>query len=317
MNQPMDDNLLGYLLDGLDDAETRQVEAELHASPGARRRLGQLKQALRPLEVDREEIALPPDLATRTLAKIAEQTGSGLPAAPRVPGAAGGSVEWWRRADVLVASCLFLLVVGIAAPLIYRWHSQRGMIECQENLRQFFVALASYRDQHGGYPDLSKQAPRNVAGAVVPVLADAGVLSPSFSVRCPAIGSRLGCTLTMPELIAMSDQDFQVEAPNLSLCYAFALGYRGPDGDLHGPWQAPASAWPILADRPLSGGSPGNSPNHGGTGQNVLFLDGHIRFVPGRIVGDPDDDIFLNRANTVAAGLDNRDVVLGSSAELP
>src|SRR5436309_9956542 len=90
-----------------------------------------------------------------------------------------------------------------------------------------------------------------------------------------------------------------------------------PAGDLHGPWQAPGSLWPILADRPPSDGTPGNSPNHGGAGQNVLFLDGHVRFVPGRTIGDPDDDIFLNRANTVAAGVDNRDVVLGASASRP
>ena len=312
----MDDNLLGYLVDGLDDAEKRQVEATLLECPEARHRLAALKQALRPLDADREEIVPPPDLASRTLAKIADEVGPALPKAP-VAQEESGSGSWWRRVDVLVAACVLLLAIGAGAPAIYRWHSQRGTVECQENLRQFFVALAAYRDGQGQYPDLSKQAPRNVAGVVVPVLADAGVLAPSFSVRCPAIGPHLGCTFTMPRLNAMSEEDFQTQAPNLALCYAFALGYRGPAGDLHGPWQTPGWAWPILADRPPSDGTPGNSPNHGGTGQNVLFLDGHVRFVPGRTIGDPDDDIFLNRANTVAAGVDNRDVVLGASASRP
>src|SRR5437762_2044774 len=130
----MNDNLLGYLLDGLDDTERLQVEADLLESPEARRRLALFKQALRPLDVDREE--------------------------------------------------------------------------------------------QGHYRDLTKQAPRNVAGVVVPVLADAGVLSPSFSVRCPAIGRHLGCTWTVPDLFAMSEEQFQTQAPNLALCYAFALGYR-------------------------------------------------------------------------------------------
>ena len=81
--------------------------------------------------------------------------------------------------------------------------------------------------------------------------------------------------------------------------------------------EAPGSGWPIVADRPPVEGEPGNSLNHGGAGQNVLFLDGHVSFVPQRTVGDPDDDIYLNRANQVAAGLDQHDIVLGYSAARP
>src|SRR6266404_5899947 len=101
----MNDNLLAYLLDSLDDAEKRELEAELLESPDARRRLALLKQALRPLDADREEIAPPPDLATRTLEKIAAQVGPELPAAPRIPATASGAGSWLRRADVLVAGC--------------------------------------------------------------------------------------------------------------------------------------------------------------------------------------------------------------------
>jgi len=210
-----------------------------------------------------------------------------------------------------------LLVLGAASPLVYRWQRQRGTLECQENMRQFFVALAAYRDQQRGYPDLTREAPRNVAGMVVPVLADAGVLPASFSVRCPEVGSHLGCALTLARVRSMSDEDFQTQAPNLALCYAFALGYRDPGGEYHGPWQFPASNWPILADRPPSDGSPGNSVNHGGAGQNVLFLDGHFSFVPQRTLGDPDDDIFLNNDHRVAAGIGARDIVLGCSSARP
>src|SRR5207253_6280368 len=135
---PMNDNLLGYLLDGLDDAERSQVEADLLESPEARRRLALLKRALRPLDVDREEIAPPSDLATRTLAKIAEQAGADLPAAPQAR-EGGVSSSWWHRADVLVGASLLLLVLAAGTPLVYRWHTQRGTVECQENLRQFFV----------------------------------------------------------------------------------------------------------------------------------------------------------------------------------
>jgi prepilin-type processing-associated H-X9-DG protein len=312
----MDENLVGYLLGGLDEAGVRQVEAYLQASPEARRRLALLKRALGPLGADRDEAAPPPGLAERTLARIA---GPELPRAPHEAGAASGATAggWWRRADVAAAGCLLVLAVGVLGPLAYRWHNREAAVACQENLRQFFFALAAYRDQHGGYPDLSKEAPRNVAGMVVPVLADAGVLPTSFSVRCPGIGPHLGCPVTVAALRAMPEEDFQVQSPNLALCYAYTLGYRDQTGGFQGPWQLPGSAWPILADRPPSEGAPGNSTNHGGTGQNVLFLDGHVRFVPQRTVGDPDDDIFLNRDRHVAAGLDAHDIVLGYSAARP
>jgi prepilin-type processing-associated H-X9-DG protein len=314
----MEENLVGYLLGSLDEAGMRQVEAQLQTSPEARRRLALVRQALGPLAADRDDAAPPPGLAARTLAHVADAVGRDLPRAPRDPAAPVASRGgWWRRADVVVAAGLVLLAVGLAAPVVYHWQHQRGTIACQENLRQFFVALASYRDQSGAYPDPSREAPRNVAGLVVPILADAGVLPPSFSVRCPEVGPHLGCPVTLAGLRAMSDTDFQQQAPNLALCYAFTLGYRDPGGAYHGPWQLPGSSLPILADRPPSEAITGNSVNHGGAGQNVLFLDGHVRFLPQRTAGDPDDDIFLNRANLVAAGLDPHDIVLGYSAARP
>ncbi len=156
-----------------------------------------------------------------------------------------------------------------------------------------------------------------MAGLIVPMLADAGVLPATFSVRCPAVGPHLGCSVTLANLRSLPESEFQAEAPNLALCYAFTLGYRDGTGVYHAPWQMPASSCPILADSPPAEGDSGNSVNHGGRGQNVLFLDGHTRFVSQRSIGDPNDDIFLNRDNCVAAGKDQLDVVLGPSAARP
>ena len=99
------------------------------------------------------------------------------------------------------------------------------------------------------------------------------------------------------------------------MCYAYSLGYR--EGEtIHGPADGSESVFsqtPIMADRPPAEGIHSNSINHGGTGQNVLFADGHVRFLTGRGLGN-DLDIFLNRDNIVAAGLDAADIVLGYSA---
>ena len=85
-----------------------------------------------------------------------------------------------------------------------------------------------------------------------------------------------------------------------------STGRNGPAGGGVSPGGAPP-ANPAV----------GNSANHGGTGQNVLFLDGSVRFCPTRTVGLSGDDIYLNRVGRQAAGLDAADTVLGSSASSP
>ena len=57
-----------------------------------------------------------------------------------------------------------------------------------------------------------------------------------------------------------------------------------------------SAATPLLADQPLHDNQtvlPGNSPNHGYRGQNVLFSDLHVEWFPTRRV-KLDRDLFLN-----------------------
>ena len=82
----------------------------------------------------------------------------------------------------------------------------------------------------------------------------------------------------------MSETDFEKYSPTLSMCYAYSLGYHDEDG-YHGPGDAPQTAMsqlPLISDRPPAEGILKNSINHGGGGQNVLFSDGHVRFLTTR-----------------------------------
>ena len=79
----------------------------------------------------------------------------------------------------------------------------------------------------------------------------------------------------------------------------------------------PINRLPLMADCPPANPQCGNSPNHAGKGQNVLFMDGHVEFCTERNVGVRGDDIFLNKAAQVAAGLDWTDSVLGRSSATP
>ena len=117
----------------------------------------------------------------------------------------------------------------------------------------------------------------------------------------------------------MSDEEFMMRAPCLAMCYAYPLGYRDEAGTYHGPGDIPQSSWsqtPIMADRAPAEGILNNSVNHGGAGQNVLFADGHVKFLTERNLGTG-DDFFLNREGKIAAGLDPTDNVLGHSAARP
>jgi prepilin-type processing-associated H-X9-DG protein len=312
----MTDQLLDYLLDRLDDGAKRDVEARLQTDSALRRQLELLRQALAPLAAD-QEIVPPRHLAVRTIALVAEHACRTLPHAPAPARSESYARPWWRRADVLVAASVLAVFVGVGLPWLTRLRSPAAIEECKNNLRMFHVALKTFEDQHKRFP-LSDEAPRNVAGIVVPVLQQAGVLADNFSVRCPGHGPFQRCTLSMDDINAMSPEQFAQHAPNLLMSYAFTLGYRDEAGVWHSvnrAADAPDNAILIFADRAPPGRALSNSTNHGGRGQNVLYLDGHVQFVTIRNLAG--DDIYLNRANCVAAGLGSRDTVLGPSASQP
>jgi prepilin-type processing-associated H-X9-DG protein len=319
----MDQNLIGYLLDALEPDERAQVEVYLKAHPEARARLEALRQSLARLEADRDELEPPPGLAERTLAHVAGGA-EGLPRAPRPVGRFGGpGRRGWRRADLLVAASLLLVAAGLAVSGLFRLRESHDVLACQNNLREFFRGLSAYSDQHqGNFPDVANAArpPRNVAGLVVPILTSAGALPADASVRCPAFGAPVAPSVTFEQVLGMSDEEFDRASARLGYCYAYSLGYRDAAGQYHGPRadpDRPVTQTPLMSDRPPVDLSLGNSPNHGGRGQNVLFMDGHVRFCTSRAVGVGGDDIFVNRANEVAAGLDADDAVLGKNTARP
>ncbi|MFN4258632.1 MAG: H-X9-DG-CTERM domain-containing protein [Gemmataceae bacterium] len=326
--------MLGYILNALDPATQRDVEKHLRDNPDAQRQLQLLRKAVEPLEADREEIDPPPGLALRALAKVAEyRCHQQLPKAP--PVVVAGKVgpperRRWQRADLLVAAVLLLAVLGIGLPKLLNLRTdsaaQAHIIACQDNLRGFHESLVSYSNMHDGrLPAVEDRPGRNVAGIFVPKLHEAGLLNEDVSVRCPANGQCQHSRWSLRDVDAWSNEEFDRRADHLAGCYAYTLGYRDQEGKLHGvrrqthqPW---SSQVPIMADRPAivldnASTTRANSSNHG-NGQNVLFLDGHVKFFRHANVGWKGDHIYLNKHNQVKAGVDPLDTVLGASADRP
>jgi hypothetical protein len=233
----------------------------------------------------------------------------------------GPERPWWRRIDVAVAASVMLTCLGLLLPATLYLRKQGQQVECQNNLRTMWHALQAYQTQHNQFPDITT-APRPVAGMIVPLLRDAGVLAEHAAEACPGAALGQPCArATLAELAQLSPQEFEETASRLLPGYAFSLGFRDESGRLQRPDamlpRVAAANLPILADAPDTPVAFGNSPNHTGTGQNVLFFDGAVRFQASRTLAGGRDDIYLNHANRVAAGVGPSDVVLGVGSATP
>jgi prepilin-type processing-associated H-X9-DG protein len=145
------------------------------------------------------------------------------------------------------------------------------------------------------------------------------------SLACPAQGKRPPATLSlkldsMEQCYHQDRAGFERAVADLVGCYAYSLGFRDGEG-LRG--LKPACGMdrlPIMSDcPPFSGKGPGNGGNsqaHGGRGQNVLFVDGSVRYATSRQVR-PGDDIYLNNDRLILAGLHEGDSVLAASDAAP
>lgn len=312
----MDDGrLLGYLLGALEPHERRAVERYLAGHPEARERLKALRRALEPLEADAEPPEPPSDLWERALARI-EDGCPALPTAPPTSPRSPGSTRAWRRADALVAAAI-LICVGLLVPSgLSRLQFRAALTLCQNNLRALYAALSTYADQHNGaLPDVTKDSGQPHPSLFAAALAENGCLPEQAAVGCPS-----GPTprIESKDVREMGVDEFRRRVASLSGSYAYSLGHSR-DGVVHGPRLVagqPANGFlPLLADRPpdnVALGGLGNSASHGGLGQNVLYLDGHVRFATVRAVGVSGDDIFINLDHNVAPGKAAWDAVLAA-----
>lgn len=316
-----DETLLGYLLDGLDRDERRAVEAHLRDHPEARARLAELRKLVAPLEADGDAPGPPADLAESTLANVADLCARLPDAPPPSPRQAGAAWRGPRRADLVAASLVLLLAGGLFLTWLARQWRDSRILACQDNMHRIWTALQAYADDHpedgGAFPRVDARPPHNFAGVFVPMLCDAGALGADASTACPGRGGKAAPACSLGELDALARErpdEYRARTRALGGDYAYTLGYRG-GGELFGLSRSCGGLSPILADRPGEAGV--NSPNHGGAGQNVLCIGGHVRWCISPDVGVDRDDIYLNLKYRVLAGEHEFDTVLGPSEASP
>ncbi len=303
------DDLLDYQLGQLDEARREEIEQEIASDPELGNRSARLALSLVFLLDDGLSLEPPRDLAERTITAIEERR-----TRPRILEYSPVRVPF-RWADVAVAAGIFLAGLATLLPAMHRSRAQMQEAACTFNLQQVGLGLANYANTHGSYPQPPRSYP---AGYFALQLMESGALRDASHLTCPS----RGCSAQIEDLPSHS-RFVTLMTRSPEQCqrmvgdeYAYHAGFRHA-AERFGPVPAPRALGvplPILADQPPRDDFrivlPGNSPDHGGGGQNVLFSDHSVRWLRTRSLPGIDSDIYLNNAHKPRMGLSWKDVSL-------
>ncbi len=340
MSDSLREDLLGYLLGVLDPQRQAEVEQYLAEDAEARRQLALLNRALAPLDATRREYAPPPDLAARTCRFVAAQTTA--PEAPAEPNAAGvvsgrrpsavrmhavessgGEDSRFRWQDLVMAAGVVVAASILLFPAIHGSRVQARLLACQNNLRKLGTALTDYSEYHEGFfPEVPTTGNLAAASAYAPILAASPFLDEDqLDVVCPDSSLAEADSFSIPTLeeVEAADSPEQVKAMQETMggSYGYSLGYQ-EDGEYRPTENLRRASFALASDAPSPSLPSHLSENHGRLGQNVLFEDGHVRFLTSPQPSDSGgDDFFMNDDGVVAAGLHQNDAVIGAGATPP
>jgi hypothetical protein len=334
MASSVEQQLLGYLLGALDDSERETVETKIQRDAQLRAKLVELRGRLGPLRHAENEFDPPLGLAQRTCefvaayaATHAEPATAPLAAlhspedAPAVPpiGLWGG-VKPWGWSDFSVATGVVIAAILLVFPAIENSRFRTQLLTCQDHLRQLGQALTGYSSRHGGFfPQVPQQGTLAAAGIYAPVLLGDGYLDDKRWVLCPGsiLASDSGFQVPQLEQLQKTAGTELVRLRGMmGGSYGYSLGYV-EDGRYHPTRNLSRPQFALMADAPTQTLPDHQSNNHGGRGQNVLFEDGHVRFLTAPRPADPGDDFFVNDTGLVAPGMHRNDSVIGSSDTPP
>jgi prepilin-type processing-associated H-X9-DG protein len=308
---------LDYALGQLEGPELAAAEAAREADPTLAAELDRLGLALSRLADDGQDDMLPPEgLRFRTVAFVAEAEAT-RPRRRRFHDLAPSTVPF-KWSDVAVAAGIFIAGLLTLVPAVQRTRTQSMLAGCAFNLRQIGTALSQYSGQHHAFPFVSPENPTAQTGSFAVILHDAKLLNDLDALHCPSNSSARRTPLPdYKTLCSWRHTDPEGFKQALSLDFAYHVGNRQPSGRPCAVKGQLISSIPILADQPPNDGvasvMEGNSPNHNGRGQNILFSDGHVRYRRTRWISGHDTDVYLNSEGKVAPGTDLNDSVLAPS----
>jgi hypothetical protein len=309
------DQMLDYTLGQLDGPARDAFERELGADPVAADRADRVARAVHRLvddDLDNDAYAPPSGLARSTIAFVAANRNGRRSILEFVPAAVP-----FRWCDVAVAAGIFIAGLLTLLPPASRARERMAQAGCTYNLQQLGRALWQYGSLHRHYPRAPEQAPNSHSGTYLVMLREDGLISDLGILDCPCNGR---CRNHPPvpdlrELLRLQRTNPRLYNETLHSDYAYNISVGRHSAGIE-RIEADHGIVPLLSDQPDHDGfgiRPGNSPNHGGRGQNVLYSDLHVGWHPTRRISPHDADMYLNRAGQLSPGDDESDAVLSPS----
>lgn len=303
--------LIGFLLNALEDEEREQVQRELARRPEWRRKLRRLRRFFRLLEEARGDFVPPPDLVERTCRLVARdrvvaQKRCGAMAHPgtaclgdggqdRPPrtwiGVVGfrwaplsdhwsGDRSAWSPLDLLSAAIVTLLLLAILFPALVETRFRYQVTACQENFHRLYGTLSDY----AGLSPTRELA--DVAGDAVSLVSLMG----GPMAKTPLLGCPGWChgpsTKAQKEHAPGGGTEQPGKASSSVSGYALAGFTLSPTGADRSEMSLHPAAVVIWRDARVFDGCNLRCWNHFGRGENWLFADGHVQFMPQAAIND-------------------------------
>jgi hypothetical protein len=324
MSSPSREHLLGYLLGALERTEHEQVAAELKANPALAAEMRHLEECLGRVGLDEEPAHFDPPggLAARTCRVVAERRERVVIARQNWTAAPVESQRSMTWVNLLTVASVLIAGAALFFPALNHSLEQAERAACQNNLRQIGLALHEYseREPSRSFPRVETVGNRGVAGIYAPILASKQLILDTATFLCPSMSSqRRQAKLHIPtpeEIDAANGAALRELHQTIGGDYGYNMGYWQGD-QLMAPCNNGRCDYALMSDAP-SDLLPGRqSANHNGRGQNVLYEDGHIKFISKFPSPQLPDDPFYNLQRRVAAGLNASDHVVGASSDQP
>lgn len=299
MDKPSPTQLIGYLLDALEEDERAEIEQLLRERADWREELSALRRRLACLERARPDITPPPGLAARTCQFIFAAVREGVvpavesitrPRAGRLPRGpfrftpisdywSGGGPAWsWL--DLLVAACVVVGFLGLLFPALVDHRVRSQAAQCRENLRTAHRGISDYGMRLAGFSTLPTAFLEELSGRGDP---------PGSAARPAAVAvPRVMCCPTALAAFQRQSRDmapWPTAAPSppetplasgLSVngWPVYQVGVAAREGT--------ASEYAVLLRDPDFRRSPCQILPPHVRGWNVLFDDGHVVLLPPR-----------------------------------
>lgn len=315
------EQLLGYVLGALDEDEHRHIDARLRREPHLRQNLKTVRSSLQPLQSTRRVYEPPTGLAERTCRMVLAEPDRASPLPSLAPCVV--TPRWGqgaRFADLAMGVAVFLAAAAVIVPAVQSSRFNAHILTCQDKLRQIGVALTQYSDRNDGYfPVVPPRGALATAGIYAPVLLDHGLLTESRQVVCPSSPLASDRNFRVPhlsEVHLVHDTRGREMCEHMGGSYGYSLGHVR-DGVYRGTRNLRRPNFAILADTPSPDMPELRSVNHSGKGQNVLFEDGHVRFLDSSSAPNSPDHFFTNDDGQIAPGTHPDDSVIVSSTTCP